>query len=101
MAPLSGTDFLQPEDGTADEARRGLRSASAERKNHADLKPQSEQPKSHYGDADGQSRKSEQDPGSMRRVPPNALRFSCGPMPAATQMNLFLWLHARQLQAPG
>jgi hypothetical protein len=32
------------------------------------------------------------------RVRPNALRFSCGPKPAATQMNLFLWLHARQLQ---
>jgi hypothetical protein len=34
-------------------------------------------------------------------APPNGLRFSCGPQPAATQMNLFLWLTARQLQAPG
>ena len=32
---------------------------------------------------------------------PNGLRFSCGPRPAAAQMNLFLWLSARQLQAPG
>jgi hypothetical protein len=29
---------------------------------------------------------------------PNGLRFSCGPKPAAAQMNLFLSLHARQLQ---
>jgi hypothetical protein len=31
----------------------------------------------------------------------NGLRFSCGPKPAARQMNFFLWLTARQLQAPG
>jgi len=36
-----------------------------------------------------------------RPAPHNALRFSCGPEPAAAQMNLFLWWHARQLQAPG
>jgi hypothetical protein len=29
------------------------------------------------------------------------LRFSCGLKPAAAQMNLFLWLRARQLQALG
>jgi hypothetical protein len=34
-------------------------------------------------------------------VPANGLRFSCGPQPAATRMNLFRWFHARQLQAPG
>jgi hypothetical protein len=34
-------------------------------------------------------------------VPYNGLRFSCGPQPAASQMNLFLWFPARQLQAPG
>jgi hypothetical protein len=34
-------------------------------------------------------------------VPANGLRFSCGPKPAATRMNLFLWYPARQLQAPG
>jgi hypothetical protein len=34
-------------------------------------------------------------------LPHNDLRFSCGPQPAAGQMNLFLWFHARQLQAPG
>ncbi len=31
----------------------------------------------------------------------NGLRFSCGPKPAAAQMNLFPWLDARQLQTPG
>ena len=35
------------------------------------------------------------------KKPPNGLRFSCGLKPAARQMNLFPWLHARQLQAPG
>jgi hypothetical protein len=34
-------------------------------------------------------------------VPYNGLRFSCGLKPAATQMNLFLWFSARQLQTLG
>jgi hypothetical protein len=38
---------------------------------------------------------------ARRSMPPNELRFSCGPKPVATPMNLFRWLHARQLQTLG